>query len=106
MKAGTLINIAFFKARDGGSQCLLAELLRLVEPTRGEPGCLQYEICKSPTDPHDVVVFERWNMPSDFYAHMRTPYVSAFMSKVTDLCSQDVEIRTFHLVTEPDQTKT
>jgi quinol monooxygenase YgiN len=100
MKTGTLINIAFFKAREGGDR-LEAELLNLVEPTRREPGCLQYDICRSATDPHDVVVFERWQTPSDFDAHMRTPYVGAFMGKVSDLCGQDVEIRAYHMVSEP-----
>lgn len=105
MEAGTLINIAFFKAREGNSSRLEAELRSLVEPTRQEPGCLQYDICKSSSEPHDMVVFERWNLPSDFDAHMRTPYVKTFMNKVADLCTQDVEIRTYHMVSKPGKPK-
>lgn len=105
MKPGTLINIAFFKARQGSAGKLESALLGLVEPTRQEPGCLQYDICKSPGDPHDVVVFERWRAPDDFDAHMGTPYVVDFMGKVPDLCGSDVEIRTYQMISAPAEPK-
>lgn len=105
MKAGALINIAFFRAREDSSDRLEAALLGLVVPTRREPGCLQYDICRSPTAPGEIVVFERWNLPSDFDAHMRSPYVVAFMEKVPALCGQDVEIRTYHMVSDAGSRK-
>ncbi len=40
-------NLAFFRARRGQSEALGAALAALVEPTRGEAGCLNYDLHQS-----------------------------------------------------------
>lgn len=90
-----LTNVAFFRAKRDTIDQLGAHLLGLVEPTRREPGCSRYEIYQSPDDPQDWFIHENWRSPSDFDAHMRAPYIAAFMPLVPQLCERDVEIQSF-----------
>jgi quinol monooxygenase YgiN len=87
-----LTNAAFFNAKPGRSEELGFELLQLVSPSRQEEGCLRYEIHQSKDDPNAWLVLEDWRHPSDFDLHMATDYVQAFMAKVADLCTEEVEI--------------
>ncbi len=87
-----LTNAAFFTARTGRSEELGARLLELVAPSRSEPGCLRYDIYQSVDDPNAWFVYEDWRSRADFDAHMSTPYVTAFLSQVPELCAADVEI--------------
>jgi quinol monooxygenase YgiN len=43
-------NLAFFRARRGQSEALGAALAALVEPTRLEAGCLNYDLHRSVDD--------------------------------------------------------
>ena len=90
-----LTNVAFFTAKPGQGESLGARLLALVEPTHQEPGCLRYDIYRSTDDATAWFVYEDWRSQADFDAHMRTPYVQAFMADVSSLCAEDVEIRTY-----------
>ena len=51
-------NLAFFRARRGQSEALGAALAALVEPTRLEAGCLNYDLHRSVEDA-DVWLFTR-----------------------------------------------
>lgn len=61
MQTTALIKLAFFHARSGNSNELETELLSLVEPTPEEPGCLQYDICRSLNGSDELLVSERWH---------------------------------------------
>ena len=71
MKA--LTHTAFFRAKPNLSKALGARLLELVSPTRGEAGCLRYEIYRSTNDLDARFAFEDWRSPVDFEAHMQAP---------------------------------
>ena len=87
-----LTNAAFLNAQPGKSAQLGEELLKLVAPSRAEPGCLRYEIHQSNDDSNAWLILEDWRKPTDFDAHMRSAYVTAFLAKVPELCVGEVEI--------------
>lgn len=96
-----LTKVAFFNAKPGHSEALGARLRALVEPTRSELGCLRYDIHRSDEDSNLWFVYENWFAQADFDAHMRTPYVQAFMADVPELCADGITIHTGHRLT-PD----
>lgn len=89
-------NVAFAVARPAMAEQLGIELLKLVTPTRAEPGCLRYEIHRSLRDPHIWMILETWRARADFDAHMQTPYVRDFLAQVPSLCVGDIEIGEYH----------
>jgi quinol monooxygenase YgiN len=55
-----LTNLAFFRARPGQTEALGAALAALVAPTRGEAGCLNYDLYQSIENAEIWFVYENW----------------------------------------------
>ena len=60
-----------------GSESVVQDALRgLVGPTRGEEGCLSYELYRSAVDPAVFTTIEQWRDRADLDAHMGTPHMA------------------------------
>lgn len=57
-------------------------MARLVEPSRAEPGCLEYVMHRSLTRPNAVVFFERWESREHLEAHTRTAHFLECMAAI------------------------
>ena len=67
----------------------LRDILRdLVDPTRGEPGCLNYELFQDDDDPLEFVTIEHWADQAAADAHLATPHVAAAFARAGDLLAQ------------------
>lgn len=91
--AASLAVVAVFRARAGKHEELGRQLLSLVSATRQEEGSRFYQICQSHQDSAEWVVLENWRDRAAFDFHMATPYISAFMQQVPQLCEGDPDIR-------------
>ena len=94
-------NLAFFRARRGQSEALGAALAALVEPTRLEAGCLNYDLHQSAEDADVWLVYEEWRSPEGLDAHMRTEHLQAFLNKAPGLIAGDIDLRRFRMVSSP-----
>ena len=45
---------------------------------RDEPGCRQFDICTDPEQPETVLLYEIYDSPDAFQAHLETPHFKAF----------------------------
>ena len=52
-----------------------ALLLELIEPTRREPGCLQYDLWQSSISPPEFLLVEAWQSEPDLDAHLSSAHV-------------------------------
>lgn len=91
--AASLAVVAVFRARPGKDEELGRQLLSLVAPTREEEGSRFYQICQSRHDRAEWVVLENWRDRAAFDFHMATPYISAFMQQVPQLCEGEPDVR-------------
>ena len=71
---------AMLKARPGKGDVLAERLLALVEPSRGEPGALEYHVHRDREDPDRFALYEAWAGRDDFLSHLTTPHMRAFLS--------------------------
>ena len=97
----SLAVVAVFRARAGKDEELGRQLLSLVTPTRQEEGSRFYQICQSRNDSAEWLVLENWRDRDAFDFHMSTPYISAFMQQVSQLCEGDPEIRFLDIQSPP-----
>jgi quinol monooxygenase YgiN len=67
-------------------------LSALVEPTRCESGCLNYELLQNSSDPADFVFVEKWASAVAERAHFATPHVSAALQRLVGLLVAEPEI--------------
>lgn len=51
------------------------ELLKLVDITRTEEGCINYSLYQDNENPRHFMVYENWRTFEQWEEHMRSPYV-------------------------------
>jgi quinol monooxygenase YgiN len=56
-----------------------AELEKLVPITRGEKGCLQYDLHRDNSDPAHFMFHENWASRELWQTHMGAPHLAAYM---------------------------
>jgi len=67
--------IARFTAKAGSEDRLRDVLQALVQPTRGEDGCLHYELVQNQNDPRVFTFYEKWRDEDALTAHTQTEHV-------------------------------
>ena len=65
--------IASIKVKPGMEDRARELLLSIVAPTLEEPGCLNYDLHQSTTDPTDFMFYERWTSDEALAAHSTSP---------------------------------
>lgn len=60
-----------------------AELEKLVPITRGEKGCVQYDLHRDNANPAHFMFYENWESRELWQTHMSAPHLAAYM-KATD----------------------
>jgi len=70
--------VATLKAKPGCERELLAMLEGLLDPTRAEQGCINYDLHRSDDEPNTFLFHETWESRSHWEAHMNTPHLVAF----------------------------
>ncbi|WP_017930316.1 putative quinol monooxygenase [Robiginitomaculum antarcticum] len=62
---------------------VLAELKKLLSPTRAENGCESYVLHTNKTDPNHFVFIERWADKPSMDAHMKQPHMAACQKAIS-----------------------
>jgi quinol monooxygenase YgiN len=82
-------------AQPGKEGLLRQALLALVEPTRKEEGCVQYDLHETNDKPGHFVFYENWTSKELLDRHLASPHLLALGPKLPELCSQPPEILTY-----------
>lgn len=78
--AGTQVTvIAYLTVPAGEEQGFLDRFPAIVQKTREEPGCINYDFHRSMTEPHRFVFYENYVDPAAFEAHLRQPYIEEWV---------------------------
>jgi len=83
-----IIIMARLSSRAATTGALGSILRDLVDPTRGEPGCLSYDLFQDDDDPLEFVTIEHWADQATADAHLATPHVAVALAKAGDLLAQ------------------
>jgi quinol monooxygenase YgiN len=98
---GTQISlVAFLRAKPGLGDELGRRLFALVEPTRAEPGDLNYDLHRSIDDPDIWILYENFKAPSDIAAHFELPYMKAFVAAPPEVLQGELDMRRCAMVTK------
>lgn len=80
------------KAKAEKEQIVKQELLNVMELTRSEPGCINYDIHQATEDKTVFMTHENWETRSALEAHLEKPYVKALLGRSEELFVGPVEI--------------
>ncbi len=67
----------------------------LLEPTRKEQGCVNYELLHNRADPTDFTFVEEWASQPAVGAHLQTPHMQQALLKLPDLAAEAPDIRSY-----------
>jgi len=98
MATDTLMIVATMHSAEGKAGELRAVLESLVEPSRSEPGCLQYTLLESLDNPDQFTFIEEWQDEDALGAHAATDHFKAGMGKLAGLLAGRPELRRCRLV--------
>jgi quinol monooxygenase YgiN len=89
--------VAFLRAKPGQVEELGRRLQLLVEPTRAEAGCLNYDLHRSNPDADVWMLYENWKSPADLDAHFQTPYLKDFVGRIGEVLDGEMDMRYFSM---------
>ena len=73
-------------------------LVSLLEPTRGESGCVVYELLQNDADPADFTFVEEWSTGQALEAHFASPHFEQASAALADLLAEPPDIRRYTLI--------
>lgn len=71
--------VARIEANTDAIELVKAELLKLIEPTRNEAGCIQYDLHQDNERPELFVFYENWESRELWQAHMENTHLAEYM---------------------------
>lgn len=92
MKADKLVSIAVLKAKAGMGEALRRELLKLIEPTRREPGNLDYVLFELKEEPGSFYMREAFTSQAALDAHCATDYFQTFARQADELLAEPLRL--------------
>ncbi|WP_457977560.1 antibiotic biosynthesis monooxygenase [Ectopseudomonas composti] len=69
-----------------------------VEPSRAEPGCIEYHMLRDVQDPTLFIFYEVWASPEAFELHVALPHMREFHDKRMDYLRRDFDIREIEML--------
>lgn len=82
--------VAKVTAKTDQIEAVKAELLKMIDPTRQEQGCIEYRLHQDNDNPAVFVFYENWESLSCVEQHMNSPHFKAYVAAVGDLLADKV----------------
>jgi quinol monooxygenase YgiN len=83
--------IVRFEPRPGKETRFRAELLRVVEASRQEPGCLAMAAFESIHEPLNFAIHSEWVDEAAFTSHSGLPHTARFLQAAEELLTHPVQ---------------
>jgi len=72
--------VAHITAKPDAIELVKAELEKLIDITRAEEGCLQYDLHRDNENPAHFMFYENWESRELWQAHMNNQHLKDFMA--------------------------
>lgn len=93
--------VAYICAKAGEGERLRSALLHLVEQTRKEKGCINYDLHESADDARKFVMYENWESEADLDAHSKSPHLLEFGRSMTPFLDRPTEVTKWNMLSHP-----
>jgi quinol monooxygenase YgiN len=95
MPNALLTVVAEMVAKPGKEDDLKRCLLALVEPTRQEEGCVQYDLHQSASEAGRFVFYENWRSRELLDRHLQSAHLLAFGAMAQELLAEPGRVLTY-----------
>lgn len=80
------------KAKTGMEVRVRQELINLLKPTRGERGCINFDMHQAPNDPSLFLFHENWVSEENLKRHFKTPHIKRWIEEAKALLATPMEL--------------
>jgi quinol monooxygenase YgiN len=87
--------VAEMQAKPGKEDALRRSVLALIEPTRREDGCVQYDLHVHTSDPSRFVFYENWASQEHLDRHAASEHLKNFGAAAADLLVKPPRVETY-----------
>ncbi len=93
--------IAYIEVKPGAEETFLQHANVVVNATRAETACINYDLHQAEGDPTRFVFYENWTGLAGLDEHAKSAHIQTFRANIAELISKPVEIKLYKMVTEP-----
>ena len=86
----TLTVVAKIVAKNDSIESVKSEMLKLIDPTRNEDGCIEYNLHQDNENPAVFIFFETWKSIACLESHMNTDHFKSFVTAVGNVVEEIV----------------
>ena len=76
----SLTIVANIVAQADKVELVKSELLKLLDPTRAEEGCINYDLHQNNDDPAHFVFYENWASVAHLQTHLATTHIANYIN--------------------------
>ena len=92
----TVTVVAKVVAKKEAVEAVKTELLKMIEPTRQESGCIEYRLHEDTQNPTEFIFYENWESSFCLEQHMNSLHFKAYVAAVDNLLADKL----VHIMTE------
>ncbi|MEM6657659.1 MAG: putative quinol monooxygenase [Pseudomonadota bacterium] len=89
--------VANIKANPDKIELIKTELLKLIDITRAEEGCINYDLHQDNDNPAHFVFYENWESRELWQTHMGAPHLAAYMA-ATDGAVEEFTLNEMNII--------
>ncbi len=89
--------IAHIEAKPEHLDAVKAELLKLLDPTRKEAGCLQYDLHQDNENKNLFIFVENWESHALLQQHLASEHIAAYLKSTEGLVDKFIIHETSHI---------
>lgn len=93
------------KTRPDKAEAFEALFSAYVEPSRQEPGCIEYHMLRDQQDPTLFVFFEVWASKADLDVHSALPHMQQFFEQRMDYLERDFDIQRVEMLSRSSASR-
>jgi quinol monooxygenase YgiN len=71
---------------------------KLIAPTLGEPGCIEYDLVQDDADPSRFALIETWENEEALRVHLAQEALQAAIATITPMAAEPLRIQRVHSV--------
>lgn len=87
--------VAEISAKPGREEELKQLLLSVIQPTRAEEACIQYDLHVNTDNPANFVFYENWKDAAALQKHLASDHMREFFAKTSELFAVPPRVMTY-----------
>ncbi len=79
--------IASITAKASDVDFIKQEALKLIEPTKKENGCIEYQLFENKDDSNNIIFVETWESEEALELHLQSEHLLSFVKAIGDIAN-------------------